>query len=964
MVKKLSTFFLIFSFFVSLFILQKTSAYDDQTTHPALSEEIVDFYNLSFPGYQLTSQQKEWIIEGSILEDTPPRWINHFYDPIYKIGWSGEKIGALYPLVVKTFSFLALSQERPFSAVEWINNQAIQQKYGFYGGNRTWKKALEYYANGDEEQAYKTLGYVLHLLEDQSVPDHTRNDTHAHELQWATGDYGSPYEEYLKKYNRQKIKELSIPDNLRKENLLPVQKSSIEDYLISLAEYSNKYFFSKDTINDLKYQNPKIIRNDDNFGYGKDENGKEFPLARIVNIKTGKIFILDRNDEYIIEFYFSRLSRQAVIHGAGVINLFHKQGEDEKINKDYPAHIVRYDTSKITPPVFSVVGSGIKLVNGAKNLIAQVGSSVNNTFSYIGDLFFNSESADNGNIKEPEQNKNSQITFPINEQINNAIIESNENIGDLTENVENFVVSEKPALPPNFQNQLNDIENQANDLNNQVRLLATRQTNNSVYYNNQFIFVGGGGGSARASEEINTPVAAEIAAETPENEDFNFKQEFTPLAEESIQGNETQDNASSTLENATSTSETATSTDSTATSTQDIGILDSTATSAIILAEADHIAISEILFDAEGNDKGKEFIELYNPVDSDIDLSEWSLKYFRENSTSTKSLAVFGSKLEDKVIIPAKGFLLIGLNNYDVVNYNGVLEDILRVESLPNGNEETIVVLYDEKGSEIDRIIYDKDLISEAGQSLERLAWQNDKCTSAQGDGELLGNGCDTDNKNDFEIRVLPNPQNSSGLPEPRNILTEPQILISQLEESSSSLGHYKTYQEFGNGISGTLRSLEFKMFAATGDPCQSFYFQEFSDAGYTQLSREFSGAISDNNIEPDFIIRRADGSLWDYGTCSGYSGKLKIEFNGDIESVADKYYRLYFDTGDNSRRASFAGSSFDSGFGAFSGCNYDGVFVGSNGTVIRYDVCSNPNFDIYFILKGLKNEDILPIQQ
>jgi len=56
------------------------NAYDDKTTHPALTDEIVDFYNLSFPNKQLTPQQKEWIVEGSILEDTPPRWINHFYD--------------------------------------------------------------------------------------------------------------------------------------------------------------------------------------------------------------------------------------------------------------------------------------------------------------------------------------------------------------------------------------------------------------------------------------------------------------------------------------------------------------------------------------------------------------------------------------------------------------------------------------------------------------------------------------------------------------------------------------------------------------------------------------------------------------------------------------------------------------------------------------------------------------------
>mgnify|MGYP001578016837 CR=1 FL=1 len=79
---------LIFGLF--LFFGRQVFAYDDQTTHPALTDEIADFYNLSFPSNQLTPQQKEWIVEGSILKDTPPRWINHFYDPIYKEGWSDK----------------------------------------------------------------------------------------------------------------------------------------------------------------------------------------------------------------------------------------------------------------------------------------------------------------------------------------------------------------------------------------------------------------------------------------------------------------------------------------------------------------------------------------------------------------------------------------------------------------------------------------------------------------------------------------------------------------------------------------------------------------------------------------------------------------------------------------------------------------------------------------------------------
>ncbi|PIU98601.1 hypothetical protein COS61_00475, partial [Candidatus Wolfebacteria bacterium CG03_land_8_20_14_0_80_40_12] len=192
MIKRLSIFILIISlFFVSS---EKTFAYDDKTTHPALTQEIVEFYNLSFSDEKLTDQQKEWIIEGSILEDTAPRWINHFYDPVYKVGWTGEKAGNTPVSFVQIFSRFALSLKKPLSAVEWVNNRLIQQEYRFYQGDRTWKKALGYYADGNLEEAYKTLGYVLHLLEDMSVPDHTRDDTHAQEVSAVTGDEGSPYE--------------------------------------------------------------------------------------------------------------------------------------------------------------------------------------------------------------------------------------------------------------------------------------------------------------------------------------------------------------------------------------------------------------------------------------------------------------------------------------------------------------------------------------------------------------------------------------------------------------------------------------------------------------------------------------------------------------------------------------------------------------------------------------------------
>ena len=324
-----------------LFISQTSKSYDDKTTHPGLTDEIVDFYNLSYSNEQLTSEEKEWIVQGSMDEDTPPRWINHFYDPIYKVGWSGEQAGIWPTLLIQYFSSGALSSKEPVNSLDWLHNQELQAKYGSYKGNRTWERAIyEAVKTGNKKEAYYTLGFILHLIEDASVPDHTRNDTHAHELSWATGDYGSPYEEFAKQYTRET---LNIAKDFKKTGEKPIIKTSIDEYLISLAEYSNKYFFSKDTINDSKYQYPKIIRTDDDFGYGKDENGKEFPLV-FVKKEWNKdkheyelIYVLDQNKPAyypILNQYFSRLSHQAILNGAGIINLFRQEvakAEKEKL---------------------------------------------------------------------------------------------------------------------------------------------------------------------------------------------------------------------------------------------------------------------------------------------------------------------------------------------------------------------------------------------------------------------------------------------------------------------------------------------------------------------------------------------------------------------------------------------------------------------------------------------------------
>lgn len=89
------------------------------------------------------------------------------------------------------------------------------------------------------------------------------------------------------------------------------------------------------------------------------------------------------------------------------------------------------------------------------------------------------------------------------------------------------------------------------------------------------------------------------------------------------------------------------------------------------------IFISEISFNPQGGDKGKEFITLYNEENVEVDLTGWSIKIGTENQNTL--LKIGGSK-EDKIIIKAKGFFLAGFNSFTGMP----LPDTKRSASLPN----------------------------------------------------------------------------------------------------------------------------------------------------------------------------------------------------------------------------------------------------------------------------------------
>ena len=203
-IKKL-LFVLIFGVVVigSAVFCGRVFSYNDTITHPSLTDNVAKIYNANSAN-KLSAEEINWLKQGSIEEDATPRWLNHFYEPQSGNGLWG-------------FS----------SSKDWAQSQTLQSLIA--GGNQTWQKALDAYVKDDEKTTFVALGHVLHLLEDATVPAHTRLDAHP---------FYEPYENWVR-------------DNIKQKINFDIQLTSVDQLSESfddLANYSNKNFLSRGTI--------------------------------------------------------------------------------------------------------------------------------------------------------------------------------------------------------------------------------------------------------------------------------------------------------------------------------------------------------------------------------------------------------------------------------------------------------------------------------------------------------------------------------------------------------------------------------------------------------------------------------------------------------------------------------------------------------------------------------------------
>lgn len=399
---------------IIVFMLWHSVAFCYKTeTHQAITSWAIEKSQLDYRlkqlgipegiAYKITTFKErdvnKWITYGSKYEDdfglswTTPfsangALYNHFYNPVFGLGYYENEAGEIRETgqslifrmndyIIDEFDFMGRN--------EWSYQTAREIYWAALTGDgcrfRLWRMRDRYnyscssvegkhYMNHDERNqflawTFQAVGHMVHLIQDASVPAHTRNDVHADRwVAWAIkGVNTEPYEDWA---TNNVVIEDNDPDNNKfggtgsdpwtywRGYTLPTQnvfidtnKSALlqsEDFDQGLAEYSYANFFSDDSMGsyDLPandgavFNETEIVGNSERtFSYIDSTNagnGGVKHLALCGIIQKTQITLLTYvtyretaftvDDEKVHQDYAAKLIPRAIGYSAGFIDYF------------------------------------------------------------------------------------------------------------------------------------------------------------------------------------------------------------------------------------------------------------------------------------------------------------------------------------------------------------------------------------------------------------------------------------------------------------------------------------------------------------------------------------------------------------------------------------------------------------------------------------------------------------------
>lgn len=305
-----------------VFLLPLVSfAYSD-SAHQQLTKATFDQFK-KFRGTTFESAQIAQAIQGSRDEDILPRPENHFYDPISNQGlqtklYSGiaSPIWAVDILAQANYDWGKFSKLKNSKIVSWTQRNATssdtigyQDKLFSSPTDFSWDRAVYEYVHGDKAYAMRALGHQLHLVQDATVPAHTRNDAHA---------AGDVYEDFTA---------LQTPNTAFNSASVP-NRNSVDDTLRAVASFTNKNFLTQDTLfKSQRYDFPSesSLKIENGFGYNTSLDVKIVRVDRFFNEKTQGFeskYYIDDEENSVAKDNWKVLSKEAVANGVAVLDLF------------------------------------------------------------------------------------------------------------------------------------------------------------------------------------------------------------------------------------------------------------------------------------------------------------------------------------------------------------------------------------------------------------------------------------------------------------------------------------------------------------------------------------------------------------------------------------------------------------------------------------------------------------------
>jgi fimbrial isopeptide formation D2 family protein len=191
---------------------------------------------------------------------------------------------------------------------------------------------------------------------------------------------------------------------------------------------------------------------------------------------------------------------------------------------------------------------------------------------------------------------------------------------------------------------------------------------------------------------------------------------------------------------------------------------------------ANHVVISE--FSTRGPAGAyDEFVELYNPTDTDINIQGWKLEYWSGSAWYNRATIGVG----DTNVIPSHGFYLLASDGGANPGYSGTTTpDKWWDGTYGIADEDRAIRILDASDQVVDLVGYGSGATRYEGSPGPTRGTANDEKSVERRPGYLdpyAGNGQDTDNNAaDFIVRTVREPQNTSSPTEPQAYAVEVSI--------------------------------------------------------------------------------------------------------------------------------------------------------------------------------------------